>query len=54
MLTSFMDTTHKHPNYVSPAANLNWQTFTIAFLIGDLYMPLVSLMLAVLHCFDIK
>ena len=33
MFTSFVVTTRKRPNYVYPAANLNWQTFTIVFVI---------------------
>ena len=33
MFTSFIATTRKRPYNVCPAANLNWQTFTIVFVI---------------------
>ena len=51
MFTSFVVTTRKRANYVYPAANLNWQTFTIVFAILDLYVPVISLTLAVLQLF---
>ena len=52
MFTSFIVNTRERP--ASPAANLNWKTFTLSLRSKTYTMPVISLTLTVLHCCDIK